>query len=342
MQFSTDVSPHLEPRASVTKVMAQFLLALLPALLVMVWQFGTGVLIHLFLAITTAILSEALVLACRKRAIFSTLKDLTAIITAVLLALSLPVIAPWWVTVIGTFFAIVIAKQLYGGLGYNPFNPAMAGYVLLLVSFPKEMTSWSSPSGLNSVQLGFQDFLTLIFMEQLPGVSNIDSYTAATPLDTVKTQLGLHKSIAEITKSSLFNSMAGRGGEWAAMSFLVAGLWLIWRKVVAWQIPVGMLGALVVISSLCYLLRPEYYASPWFHLFSGATMMGAFFIATDPVTASTTPRGRLIYGALIGLLVYVIRVWGGYPDAVAFSVLLMNIAAPTIDYYTKPRVFGQL
>ena len=341
MQFTTAVSPHLKPQNSVTKVMLQVLLALIPGVAAMYWFFGIGVFINLTLAIVTAVISEAGVLWLRNRPITVHLLDLSALVTAVLLALALPVLAPWWIAVVGTLFALIIAKHLYGGLGYNPFNPAMAGYVLLLVSFPKPMTAWMAPADISHIILSTADIFRIVFLEQLPAGMKIDAITMATPLDSVKTQLGLNKTIAEITTQSVFGLVSGKGWEWVSLAYLVGGLWLIQRRVIAWQIPAGVLTGLTVFSGICYGIDHSYYASSLFHLFSGATMLGAFFIATDPVTASTTPRGRLIYGAMIGVLVYIIRVWGGYPDAIAFAVLLMNLAAPTIDYYSRPRVFGQ-
>ena len=156
----------------------------------------------------------------------------------------------------------------------------------------------------------------------------------------LRTQLGLGLNVAEIRDSPVFGIVAGSGWEWATLGFLAGGLWLLYTRTAAWQIPAGMLGALAVVATVFYLVNPQRYAPPWFHLWSGAAIFGAFFIATDPVTASTTPRGRWVYGAGIGILVYVIRGFGGYPDGVAFAVLLMNNAAPTIDLYTPPRVFG--
>jgi len=242
---------------------------------------------------------------------------------------------------IGVLAAIVVAKHLYGGLGYNPFNPAMIGYVVLLISFPREMSTWLIPHGLDQPHaMTLFETLQAIFGGTLPARFAPDALTGATPLDLLRTQLGLGLNVTEIRNSPVFGIVAGQGWEWAALGFLAGGLWLIYTRTADWRIPAGMLGGLAVIATVFYLIDPQRYAPPWFHLWSGAAIFGAFFIATDPVTASTTPRGRLIYGAGIGVLVYVIRGFGGYPDGVAFSVLLMNIAAPTIDLYTQPRVFG--
>lgn len=240
---------------------------------------------------------------------------------------------------LGAAFAIIIAKHLYGGMGYNPFNPAMVGYAMLLVAFPKEMTAWipAETHGLN-----FFDTLNFSLFETLPAGISYDALTMATPLDSIKTQLNLGYTLDEIhtTNASLFGNIAGYGWEWINMMFLIGGLILIAIKVIRWHIPVAMLGALAFMAMIFNFADAGSYAPISFHLFGGAAMLGAFFIATDPVTAAASNKGRLIYGAGIGILIYIIRTWGGYPDAIAFSVLLMNMAVPMIDYYTKPRVFG--
>ena len=256
--------------------------------------------------------------------------------------LALPPLAPWWLPVLGSLFAIVIAKQLYGGLGYNPFNPAMVGFVVLLISFPREMSQWNAPTGLaQEGHLSLGQALAWSLYGVLPQGIDFDALTQATPLDHVKTALGQGRTLTEIRGEEWSGAFAGHGWEWVNLSFLLGGLYLLLRRIIAWQIPVGLLGALFVIALLFHAGDTDTAPAPLFHLFSGATMLGAFFIATDPVSASTTPRGRLLFGAGVGVIVYVIRSWGGYPDGIAFAVLLMNMAAPTIDYYTKPRVFGQ-
>ena len=336
MEFRTYSSPHLPASGSVPLMMRQVLLALLPGIACSWWFFGWGILINILLAGSTALAAEAGMLALRRRPVAGTLLDGSALLTGVLLALALPALTPWWIPVLGTLFAIVIAKQLYGGLGYNPFNPAMIGYVVLLISFPLELTLWSAPGQ----SLPLTDTLALVFGGVTPANLPLDTITSATPMDTIKTRLGLSETLSEIRTGPLFGSFAGAGWEWINLAFLLGGLWLLQRRVIQWQIPAGMLGGLATAALLLYVVNPDVYASPLFHLFSGAAMLGAFFIATDPVSASTTPRGRLYFGAGIGLLTYVIRTWGGYPDGIAFAVLLMNMAAPTIDYYTRPRVFG--
>ena len=336
MEFRTYSSPHLPPAGSVSRMMGFVLLALLPGTLCTTWLYGWGVPVNILLAGLAALAAEAAMLALRGRPALPALRDGSALLTGVLLALALPPLVPWWIPVIGSGFGIVIAKQLYGGLGYNPFNPAMAGYVVLLIAFPLELSLWPATGRI----LGLPDTLQLVFGATLPPDLSLDAITMATPLDAVKTRLGLSETLSEIQATPVFGSFAGAGWEWINLWFLLGGLWLLYAKVIQWQIPAGMLAGLSATALVFYAVNPDVYASPLFHVFSGAAMLGAFFIATDPVTASTTPAGRLYFGLGIGVLTYVIRTWGGYPDGVAFAVLLMNMAAPTIDYYTRPRVFG--
>ncbi len=336
MEFPTQSSPYLPVSNDVSGLMRKVILGLIPGALCLFWFFGWGVLFNLVVATLTALLAEAGMLLLRGRPLKATLLDGSAVLTGLLLGLALPPLAPWWIPVVGTGFAIVVAKQLFGGLGYNPFNPAMVGFVVLIISFPLQMTLWSPPDG----ALGFLDTLRLVFSGVLPTGSELDTLTMATPLDTAKTQLGLNYTWSEILDKPAFGHFAGYGWEWINLAYLVGGLWLWRQRAIHWQIPAGMLGGLFVVALLFYIGDSDSFGSPVFHLFSGATMLGAFFIATDPVSAATTAKGRLYYGAGIGVLTYVIRTWGGYPDGVAFAVLLMNMAAPTIDYYTQPRVFG--
>ncbi|HFD92020.1 MAG TPA: electron transport complex subunit RsxD [Gammaproteobacteria bacterium] len=355
MNTPPPTSPHTQAAVSVTRTMLRVIMALIPGLGVYIWFFGWGITVNIAFAVTVAVAAEAVMLSLRKRPVLPFLSDCSAIVTAILLAFAIPPLAPWWITFIGVLFAIVVAKHLYGGLGYNPFNPAMVGYVMLLISFPREMTSWIPTLTFLPYELSFMEHAAFIFTGQLPAGLTIDAFTEATPLDTLKTNLGQGNTVSEI-KSQLgldeatsrllsvipiFGVFGGKGWEWVNVGFLAGGLWLIYKKVIGWQIPVALLGALSAMALLFYLFDPDQYASPAFHLFSGATMLAAFFIATDPVTAATSPTGRLVYGAGIGVLMYIIRAWGGYPDSVAFAVLLMNMVAPIIDYYFKPRVFGR-
>ncbi len=341
MSLETPTSPHIKTPDSVTAIMLRVVAALVPGIAVYVWFFGWGVTINITLAVVTALGSEALMLSMRKRPLKPFLSDGSAVVTGFLIGLTLPPLTPWWIPVTGTAFAIIIAKQLFGGLGYNPFNPAMVGYAMLLISFPKQMTMWMQPLALNAYQPGFADAWSYAFHGTLAGNASMDALTMATPLDTLKTQLRLDKSVGAIMSSTpLFGALGGKGWEWVNVGFLAGGLWLLYKKIISWHIPVAMLAALAFMAAVFWFIHPQAYPSPLFHLVSGASMLGAFFIATDPVTASATDRGRLLYGAGIGILTYIIRTWGGYPDGVAFGVLLMNMVVPTIDYYTQPRVFG--
>ncbi len=339
MLFPRASSPHLQPGTSVSLVMRRVLYALVPGALLCIGLFGWGVLVNLLLASATALLSEAAMLRLRRRKMSLFLSDGSALVTAALLALALPALAPWWLTVVATGFAVIIAKHLYGGLGYNPFNPAMIGYVVALISFPLPMTQWVTPHA--QQHLDFAQTLSYQFSGRLPGSETVDAVTAATPLDAVKTELGQRHTISEIREgSAVFGTFGAAAWEWVSLAFLAGGVWMLYMGVIRWHIPAGMLAGLLVCALSFYLFDRDGYPSPIFHVFAGGTMLGAFFIATDPVTASTTDQGRLIYGAGIGVLTYIIRTWGGYPDGVAFAVLLMNMAVPTIDYYTQPRVFG--
>jgi len=260
-------------------------------------------------------------------------------VTAILLAVAIPPFSAWWVTATGIFFAIVIAKHLYGGLGQNPFNPAMVAYALLLVSFPVQMTRWTEPflmSG-NSWELAsFGDTLQAIFAGA--GQTWYDSFTGATPLDALKHRGGLTNE--EIWRQAPV--LAQGIGAWYAVSaaWFMGGIFLLYRKIFTWHTPLALLLTLFLLAAMFHGFDPDNYAGPIVHLGVGATMLGAFFIATDPVTSATSNRGKLVFGACIGLLIYLIRTWGNYPDAVAFAVLLMNLAAPFIDQYTQPRSFG--
>jgi electron transport complex protein RnfD len=346
MQGVVISSPHAARINRTDRVMLQVVLALIPGTLAMVWFFGWGVIINMALASAFAVAFEAGVMRLRGRPVKTAVGDLSAVVTALLFAIAVPPTLPWWLTLIGMFFAIVIVKQLFGGLGYNPFNPAMAAYVFLLISYPLAMTNWLPPDipelleARDLVTLSFIDSARLIFTGSLPPGLTWDAVSSATPLDEMFTRLDQNAMIAEIRQSPLWGDFGGRGWEWIGNWFLLGGIYLLWRKVITWHIPVSLLLGVVIPAGMLWMFDPQVYPFPAFHVFAGATILGAFFIATDPVSACTTRKGQLIYGAGIGVLIVIIRHWGGYPDAVAFAVLLMNIAAPTIDYYTQPRVFG--
>lgn len=337
MRFAATAPPHVRPRSSVTQVMGEVLLALLPATFAWVWFFGPGLLYNMTIAAGVALACEAAALAMRGRAVVPQLRDLSALVTAILLAFCLPPLTPWWITATGAAFAILFAKQLYGGLGHNPFNPAMAGYVVVLISFPEAMTRWLPPTGLT---LDAWETLRFTLTGMLPGNIGWDAITGATPLDDLRTQLSLARTVEEIRSGALYGLVGGRGWESIAALVAAGGIYLLWRRIIRWQIPVAVLLGVFLPAAFFWLINPGAYPPPTFHLFSGATMLCAFFIATDPVSAATSRAGRLVYGFAIGLLIFVIRSWGGYPDGVAFAVLLMNMAVPAIDHFTRPRTYG--
>ena len=327
-------SPHAHGPMQTSVVMQSVLLATVPGILVLTHFFGFGTIVNLLWGCTLALAFEAFALLLRGRPVAFYLKDYSALVTATLLCIALPPYAPWWLIAVGIASAILLAKHLYGGLGYNPFNPAMVAYVILLISFPVQMTSWAPPRGVGELP-GLLEALQACFVP-----ASFDAVTMATPLDILKQNNSL--LIKDLWQQSpQFGRWAGLGWEWANIAFLLGGAWLMYRKIFTWHAPVAMLLSLAVMASLFYDGGSSASGgSPLFHLLSGATMFGAFFIVTDPVTSAVSVRGRLIYGALIGVLVYIIRVKGNYPDAIAFAVLIMNFAAPFIDHYTQPRTYG--
>ena len=331
-------SPYVAPGNSLKRLMIQVLVALLPGTLAYAWIFGPGVLVNIALAVSFALAFEAAILKIRARPILPHLTDFSAVVAAWLFALCLPMHAPWWLVLVGIGFTMIAGKHLYGGLGFNPFNPAMVGYVVLLISFPREMTTWYLPASVSGDTLSLGESFAYSF--GLADIRQWDALSSATPLDQVKTGVGQQLPMEQIRQSPVFGSFAGAGWEWISLAWLAGGAWLLITRTIRWHIPVSMLAGIVLMATLFYLVDADSYSSPLFHLLSGAAIIGAFFIATDPVTAATTDRGRLIYGLLIGFLVYVIRAWGGYPDGIAFAVLLANMCVPLIDYYTQPRIYG--
>ena len=340
-------SPHNHIQAETPKLMRLVIMAAIPGIAAQCYFFGWGSLIQVLFAIAFAVLAEITFLSIRDKNIKAQITDYSAVLTGLLIGVSVPSLAPWWITAIGSIFAIVVVKQLYGGLGFNLFNPAMAAYVLLLVSFPLEMTSWQPAKELLVYDISFFNHLWLILtgytwegfsVEQIR--MNIDGVTMATPLDTLKTSISMGLTVTESNASSVFGEHFSLGWEWVNGAFLLGGLILIAKKAIDWVIPVSFLGFLLVFSFIAYSVSPDSSASTMFHYLSGGTMLGAFFILTDPVSASTTHKGRIIYAGLAALLVYLIRKFGGYPDAIAFAVLLCNMAVPLIDQYTRPQTFG--
>lgn len=340
MALLTITSPHAQGANRTGKLMLTVAAATLPGIAVMTYFFGVGVLLNVLMASVFCMGFEALILKLRARAIGFYLRDYSALVTGILLGISLPAYCPWWLLFSGALIAMVLAKHIFGGMGFNPFNPAMVAYALLLVSFPLQMTTWPTPvtalgegASLPSISNAFTAFFS----------QPIDAYSSPTVLDVMKQNSGNTLDVLYASQPMLTHGfLAGAGWEWVNIAFLIGGLFLLYKRVYTWHAPVAMLVAIALLSAFFYDSgSSQSGGSPLFHLLSGATMFGAFFIVTDPVTSTVSVRGRLIYGALIGVLVYIIRAVGtAYPDGVAFAVLIMNLAAPFIDYYTTPRTYG--
>jgi electron transport complex protein RnfD len=322
--------------------MLQVLAALVPAALAHMWYFGPGFLFNLIVATAFCVAGEAAMLHARSRDPQVALADFSALVTAALLAFALPSLTPWWVTATGSLFAVVVAKHLYGGLGFNVFNPAMAGYVVILIAFPMDMNLWVAPrmGDIDYIDLTVLQTLKFTLTGNLPDALTFDAISRATPLDAMQSGLRNLNTYAEVRTNPMMGDFGGRGWEWIGNFFAFGGFWLLVKKIIRWQIPAGVLAGLLIPAGLMYIIDPGSNASPGFHLFSGATILCAFFIATDPVSAATSPKGRLFYGVGIGLLIFIIRKWGSYADGVAFAVLLMNMATPAIDYLTRPHIVG--
>lgn len=344
--FKMVSSPHTHSSNLTANFMLWVIAMMLPAFGIQIYYFGFGTLIQTLIAIPLAIVIEIGIAKLRKKKTAFYLADLSGILTALILAMSIPPYSPFWIIIIGVLMALLLAKHSYGGLGQNLFNPAMVGYALLLVSFPVQMTSWMVPITLLSEPPTFADAMSLIFkgvstdgFSAYQLVNSVDGIAQATPLDSMKSS-GLTLGVESVIQTPIFNGLFSTGWWQINIAFLLGGLILIYKRIIHWQIPVSMLGVFLILSGLTELFSNQPHLPFVSHLFSGAMMFGAFFIATDPVTASITPRGKLIFGSLVGLLVYLIRYYGNYPDALAFSVLLANICMPLIDHYTQPRLYG--
>lgn len=330
-------SPHILKPVSITRVMGLVGLALVPGIAVYTALIGPAILIQLAIASLAALAFETLMLRLQNKPVSPFLKDGSALVTAWLIALTFPPLSPWWLTVTGVFLAIVVAKQLYGGLGQNPFNPAMIAFATCIVAFPALMSQWPA----QGLALGFGQQLDVI----LGLTPRLDALTAATPLDALKTALKMDRVDASIqdllSNQNLYGTFAGRGWEWITAAFLLGGLFLLGKRIITWHVPAAFIIGMAAVSTLCWSIDPARFADPLFHLFSGGAMLGAFFIATDPVSGCTTPRGKLIFGCGAGILAYLIRVFGAFPDGIAFAVLIMNLCAPIIDLLNQPAIFGK-
>ncbi len=336
--------PYTHGGNSISRTMLLVMGALLPATLFGFYLFGWPAILLFIITCFSAITFEAAALSIAGKPVRPYLMDGSALLTGWLLAMTLPPWAPWWIGVVGAFLAIVVGKQVFGGVGQNLFNPAMVARVALLISFPLEMTLFTAPAPLfSSGAPGLLDSLSIT----LGLTHEFDALSSATPLGHIKTELGRGLSLAQAvgeTESAWslgFGSISGSLGETSAILLLLGGLFLLYKRIITWHIPVAMLGTLFVMATFFHLLDGDRYLGPMTHLLSGAALLGAFFIATDLVTSPVSVRGQLIFGAGCGLLVYVIRTWAGYPEGVAFAVMLMNACTPLIDHYFKPRIYGR-
>jgi len=336
-------SPHAHGARPVGHVMLLVMLALLPATLNGFWRFGWPAMYLWLVTILACVLAEVLSVWLMRRPVRSTLGDGTAILTGWLLALTLPPWAPWWIGAVGGAFAIIVCKQAFGGLGQNLFNPAMAARVVVLISFPLEMTQWIAPQSIGSPQA--PDALAALAITFGAGVP--DGMTSATMLDHVRAEsargIGLIQTLGSSFEplASSIGNRAGSMGETSALLLAAGGLFLIIRGVIGIRIPAAFLLGVALPAAVAHLVLPETHLPPLAHLLTGGVMLGAFFIATDYVTSPSTPLGQWIFGLGCGLLTWIIRSWGAYPEGVAFAILLMNAATPLIDHYTRPRIFGR-
>lgn len=321
-QFILSSSPHIHGGESIPRIMYSVVVALIPAMFVGVYLFGFQALAIILLSVVASMATEAGAQRMMGRKV--TISDGSAVITGILLALNLPPTVPWWLVVTGSAIAIVIGKQIYGGLGYNPFNPALVARVILLISFPVQMTSWVKPTPLFS--------------------RAIDVVTTATPLGEMKTHLLVKNSLEGFTMGELWNpfigNIGGCIGETSVIALLLGAGFLLYRGYISWHIPITFIGTVFILSGFFWLINPDQYMNPLFHILTGGLMLGAFYMATDMVTSPVTARGMMVFGAGCGVITIIIRLFGGYPEGVSYSILLMNAATPLIDRYTRPMTFG--
>lgn len=317
------LSPHDHANDSVQKNMYGVLIALIPAFLVSLLAFGIGSLVVTAVSVVSCVFFEwAISKYILKRERLS-ITDGSAIITGVLLAFNLPSNLPIWIIILGALFAIGVGKMSFGGLGCNPFNPALAGRIFLLISFPVQMTSWPVAGQLTSY---------------------VDATTAATPLSLMKQAVngnpGALADLPDALGMLLGNNIGGSLGEVSALALLLGGCYMLWKKVITWHIPVSILGTVFVFAGIMYLVDPTVYPSSEYHLLSGGLMLGAIFMATDYVTSPMSHRGQLLYGVCIGVITMIIRLFGSYPEGMSFAIFIMNGFVPLINTYVKPQRFS--
>ncbi len=321
-KFIISPSPHVFAKRDTTRIMSDVVLALMPALAVSVWVFGWGVLAVTVVSVASCVVFEWLVQKYLLKGP-ATIGNLSAVVTGVLLAFNLPPSIPLWLVMLGAFVAIAVAKMTFGGLGRNPFNPALVGRVFLLIAYPVQMTTFPAVATL----------------------SGVDAATGATPLALAKATLKGGGSVSDVmaqlnVTDLLVGFKSGSFGEVAAVALLLGGLYLIVSKVISWHVPVAVLGTMAVFSAILWFVAPESYMPPMFHLLTGGALLGALFMATDYSTSPMTHRGGIIFGVGIGLLTIIIRLWGAYPEGMSFAILIMNAAVPLINKYVKPAHFG--
>jgi electron transport complex protein RnfD len=342
-------SPHVHSGDSIRLTMFRVIIALAPAAMVSVYLFGWLALLLIVICMLSCLLTEAVCLKLMGRSL-TTLLDNSAALTGLFLALTLPAATPWWMSIIGSVFAIVLGKQVYGGLGYNIFNPALAARVILLISFPLSMTSWLTPMHAGTAAIDLYDFSScLSFFFYGPGSLGLglDAVTMASPLGHVKTEWAQGIPVAQALEAYHYNYLdaflgleAGSIGETSALALLIGGIYLLARNTISWHIPFSYIGTVALLAAVFNIAEPAQFASPAFHLFAGGLMLCAFFMATDPVSSPVTPMGQIVFGVGCGILTWCIRTFGGFPEGAMFAVLLMNCAAPLIDHYCRPRVYG--
>ncbi|MGN7611085.1 RnfABCDGE type electron transport complex subunit D [Magnetococcales bacterium HHB-1] len=346
--FEFSSSPHVHSGASVQGIMQAVIWALMPAATLSVLVFGLPALLVIVITTFSCMIIEWISNKLRSRP--SSLGDRSAALTGLLLALTLPPHSPWWVCVVGAVFAIGVGKQVYGGLGFNLFNPALIARVFLLISFPVELTTWPEPSLLfGEGAYTLSQSMAIIFSGTYPASQTLDAITAATPLGQYQTAIGLGQTVSTALGGdynfSYFNAGGGiiRGslGETSFILLAAGGMYLLYKKIITWHIPVTTLLGCLVPALVLWLIDGDTYPDPIFHLVTGGLVLGAFFMATDMVTSPVTPKGQIIFGLGCGLLTYVIRTWAGYPEGISFAVVIMNTAVPLIDQYTRPVIYGQ-
>nr|WP_321457614.1 RnfABCDGE type electron transport complex subunit D [uncultured Cohaesibacter sp.] len=336
--------PYSHSGASVSRTMGLVMLALVPSTAFGFVQFGWPSVFLFLVTVLAAILSEAFCLKMAGKPVVLHIMDGSGILTGWLLAMTLPPWAPWWIGVAGSVIAIMLAKQAFGGLGQNVFNPAMVARTVLLISFPIQMTQFLGPQPIYGASA--PDFLGGLAIT-FGGHPEIDAITSASLLGTIKTELGRGEVLQQILaksfdlKNMIIGFAPGSMGETSAVLALIGGLFLLITRVISWHIPVAMIGAMCLLSGVAHLLDPSHFASPLVHLVSGTFAFAVFFIATDYVTAPGSPLGKIIFGAGVGTLTFIIRTWAAYPEGVAFAILLMNSTVPIIDTYIKPRIYGR-